>query len=281
LKRVDVDALVEQAIESNRGFAETYGARLSFTANCAPDYVRADYDRLFQVITNLLSNAIKFSPWDGEVVVAVENRNDIVRISVRDKGPGIPADFKPHMFEKFAQADSSDARQKGGTGLGLSIVKGIVLRLGGEVSFDSVPGCTVFHVDLPRFAHVEGESARSHVLHVHSDSDVRDAVTQVLAPIADVVSVDSLDEARCVLASKHFDLAIVDIALPVGSGLDLLPALRNSEGETIPVVIFSTQNADLARDAQVPVTAAKPRDAMDRLLATVRDRLARQPSRVA
>jgi PAS domain S-box-containing protein len=151
LKRIEVDALVEQAIESNRGFAETYGARLSFTANSALDYVRADSDRLFQVITNLLSNAIKFSPRGGEVVVAIENRTDIVRISVTDHGPGIPADFKPHMFEKFAQADSSDARQKGGTGLGLSIVKGIVLRLGGEVSFDSVPGNTVFHVDIPSF----------------------------------------------------------------------------------------------------------------------------------
>ena len=73
-----------------------------------------------------------------------------VRISVRDHGPGIAADFKRHIFERFAQADVDDARLRGGTGLGLSIVKEIVERLDGEVSFADVPGGgTVFHVDLP------------------------------------------------------------------------------------------------------------------------------------
>src|SRR6202050_5759392 len=96
---------------------------------------RADPDRLLQVVTNLLSNAIKFSPPDNEVVVAVEKGTDMVRLTVRDHGPGIPADFKPLIFEKFAQADGTNARQKGGTGLGLSMVKQIVDRLSGEVGF--------------------------------------------------------------------------------------------------------------------------------------------------
>src|SRR4029077_11469494 len=97
-----------------------------------------------------LSNAIKFSPPDAEVVVAIRKRDQLVRISVRDHGPGIPADFRPHMFEKFAQADASDAGRKGGTGLGLSIVKEIVTRLGGTVGFDDAPGGgAVLQVDLP------------------------------------------------------------------------------------------------------------------------------------
>jgi signal transduction histidine kinase len=111
--------------------------------------VRADPDRLVQVVTNLLSNAIKFSPPDGEVVASVERRGDLIRISVRDHGHGIPLDFRPHVFEKFAQADTTDAGRKGGTGLGLSIVKQIVARLGGAVDFEDAPGGgTVFHVDL-------------------------------------------------------------------------------------------------------------------------------------
>jgi signal transduction histidine kinase len=69
---------------------------------------------------------------------------------VRDRGHGVPEEFKPRIFEKFAQADNSDARQQGGTGLGLSIVKQIVERLGGTVSFDDAHGGgAIFRVELP------------------------------------------------------------------------------------------------------------------------------------
>ena len=86
--RVEVRPLVEQAIEANRGFAEGYGVRVRLEdARTATD-VRADPDRLLQVVTNLLSNAIKFSPADHEVVVAIEKGTDMVRLTVRDHGPG-------------------------------------------------------------------------------------------------------------------------------------------------------------------------------------------------
>jgi len=152
LKRIDVRALIEQSIEANRAFAEGYGVRLRLEA--APDAgeIRGDPDWMVQVVTNLLSNAIKFSPPGEEVVIAIEKRSNTVLISVRDHGPGIPDDFKPRVFEKFAQADVSDTRQKGGTGLGLSIVKQIVLRLGGEVGFADAPGGgAIFRAELPRW----------------------------------------------------------------------------------------------------------------------------------
>src|SRR5665648_463887 len=154
LKRVEIRSLMEQAIEANRGFAEGYGVRIKLDAPSGIFEMAADPDRLVQVVTNLLSNAIKFSPRDQEVVVSIKRRKGTIRISVRDRGSGIPDDFKPRIFEKFAQADASDARQKGGTGLGLSIVKQIVTRLGGEVSFeDARGGGTIFHVDLPDWEH--------------------------------------------------------------------------------------------------------------------------------
>jgi signal transduction histidine kinase len=148
--RVELRPLIEQAIEANRGFAQGSGVRIRLEDASADCDVRADPDRLAQVVTNLLSNAIKFSPADNEVVVAIKKRNDVISISVRDHGPGISDDFKPHIFERFAQADASSARQKGGTGLGLSIVKQIVERLGGAVGFaDARGGGTIFHVKLP------------------------------------------------------------------------------------------------------------------------------------
>ena len=148
--RVDVLLLVEKTLEACRGVADGHRVRLRVENAGAVSDVRADPDRLIQAMTNLLSNAIKFSPADQDVTVKMEDMADVVRISVRNYGPGIPADFKPLVFERFAQAEATNTRQRGGTGLGLSIVKQIVERLGGKVGFDDAfGGGTVFHVDLP------------------------------------------------------------------------------------------------------------------------------------
>jgi signal transduction histidine kinase len=159
-ERVEVRSLVELAIEVNRGFAEGHNVRIRLKDDPTACHVRADSDRLAQVVTNLLSNAIKFSPADGEVVVAIENETDVIGISVRDHGPGIPAEFKPRIFERFAQADATNALQKGGTGLGLSIVKQIVDRLGGVIGFADAPGGgTIFQLELPCWENVPSVAA--------------------------------------------------------------------------------------------------------------------------
>ena len=116
-KRVEVGSLVERTIEENHGFAEGRGVRLRLDAAAAID-VRADSDRLVQAVTNLISNAIKFSPRGEEVTVAVETRGDTVRISVRDHGHGIPEEFKPRVFEKFAQAEARTHARKAAPGWG-------------------------------------------------------------------------------------------------------------------------------------------------------------------
>jgi signal transduction histidine kinase len=83
--------------------------------------------------------------------VTITNVGPMARIAVRDHGPGVPEKFRDKIFEKFAQADAIEVRQKGGTGLGLSIVKQIVVRLGGDAGFKEAPGGgTIFYVDLPR-----------------------------------------------------------------------------------------------------------------------------------
>ncbi len=147
---VAVRPLVEQSVEANRGYAEGFGVGICLDEGCDDCNVRADADRLSQVVTNLLSNAIKFSPRGNEVAVAIVNETDLVRISVRDHGPGISNDFKDRIFERFAQADATNTREKGGTGLGLSIVKQILERLGGEVGFkNAADGGAIFFIELP------------------------------------------------------------------------------------------------------------------------------------
>jgi PAS domain S-box-containing protein len=137
LAPVPLGQLVEHAVEETRAYGEGLGVSFAIENGIGAETVLADRDRLTQVITNLLSNAAKFSP-KGDVVRVNMGRNEAnLFVSVTDRGPGVPAEFRDRIFQKFAQADGSDNRKMGGTGLGLAIVKGIVDRLDGEVWFET------------------------------------------------------------------------------------------------------------------------------------------------
>jgi PAS domain S-box-containing protein len=149
---LELSALLARSIEANVSYGAQFGVTFKL-AQMAPDaWVYVDGDRLMQVFTNLLSNAAKFSPPNSAVHVAISRHEDMLRVSIADRGPGIPKSFHSRIFGKFAQADSSDTRQKGGTGLGLSIAKAIVEQLGGKISFITELGVgTTFYVDLPEW----------------------------------------------------------------------------------------------------------------------------------
>lgn len=149
-KQVETKRIVKWAIEANRQLSEQFGVPARLDENAIDASVQTDPDRLMQVLGHLLSNAVKFSPSGEEVVVFIERQGAYVRVGVRDRGSGIPEEFKNLIFEKFAQVDASDARRKGGSGLGLSIVRQTMLQLGGRVGhFPAPAGGTVFYVDLP------------------------------------------------------------------------------------------------------------------------------------
>jgi signal transduction histidine kinase len=149
---IELSLLLDRAIEANSVYGAQFGVMFRPTQTIPDAWVYADSDRLMQVFTNLLSNAAKFSPANSTVHVAVVRHERGLRVSIADRGPGIPSGFHSRIFGKFAQADSSDTRQKGGTGLGLSIAKAIVERLGGEISFTTEMGVgTTFYVDLPEW----------------------------------------------------------------------------------------------------------------------------------
>ncbi len=269
-KRVEVRSLVEQTIEANRAFAQDRSLRIRLDAASAAFDVRADPDRLVQAITNLLSNAIKFSPPGEEVVVAVETKSDAVRISVRDHGPGVPEEFKRRIFEKFAQADGTDARRKGGTGLGLSIVKQIVDRLGGEVGFADAPGGgAIFHVDLPNWAHAVRQSRFSGEAHLRillcEDN-----------PEAAVVLVDRLgqegfftdvalsaNEAVARVATTIYAAILVDLQRPDGDGISLIKQLRAQSQIYNTLLVVLSADLDPASDEKGPSTVLNIVDWLD------------------
>ena len=146
---VPIAALLGEAVDAHRGYAALLGVRLRLDA-VAQVVVEADPDRLMQVLANLISNAAKFSPRGAEVTLAATQVADSVCISVRDRGPGIPAAFRSRVFEKFAQAEGASARTHAGTGLGLAISQTIVERLGGRLRFETEEGNgTIFFLELP------------------------------------------------------------------------------------------------------------------------------------
>lgn len=151
LAPVEIMEAVQRAVEANGAYAVQFGVRLTLLGGPEGLRVRADADRLQQVLANLISNAVKFSPEGSSVELSAEVRGGGARVSVKDHGPGIGEEFREHLFHRFAQADRSDAREKGGTGLGLSICKTMVEGMGGAIGFETDPEQgTIFYFSLPR-----------------------------------------------------------------------------------------------------------------------------------
>ena len=268
--------LIAHALEANRAYGAERRIKLALVGAPTAAEVRVDSQRLMQVLSNLLSNAVKFSPEGGVVEVSVALRGQSVRTTVTDHGPGIPAAFRACIFQKFAQADASDTKQKGGTGLGLAITRELVERMGGQIGFESVDGAGAsFHFDLPvvgaarpdfdreeplphdapRILVVEDEPGIAHllgdlekmasesdeqyprVLHVEDDCDLHRVIRAMVGERFDFVLANTLRDARARVATEQFDVVVLDLALPDGSGWDLLPQIRASQPEARVVIL--------------------------------------------
>ena len=151
MRRVNVADILHAAVETVSPALTAKGIRFDAQFDPETPAIAGDPDRLQQVAWNLLSNAIKFTPEGGTVRLRLRRAGAHVEIEVSDSGDGIPADFMPHVFERFRQADTGSRRRYGGLGLGLAIVRSIVELHGGKVTAESAgegQGST-FRVVLP------------------------------------------------------------------------------------------------------------------------------------
>jgi two-component system OmpR family sensor kinase len=147
LTRLDVSKLLKDAVND----AQVAGADHTWTVKTSRGLsVAADKNRLHQVFTNLLANARTHTPAGTTVTVTATGTDTDVVITVADDGPGIPADVRDSLFERFVRADTSRQRATGSTGLGLAIVDGLVHAHKGTIVVTSVPGDTRFTITLPR-----------------------------------------------------------------------------------------------------------------------------------
>ena len=250
-----VGPIAHTAVEGLRPAADAKGIRVQTVIHPEIPDIMGDAARLQQILWNLLSNAIKFTPPGGQVIVELKSDEGEVELSVRDTGLGIAADFLPHVFERFRQADSSTTRPHSGVGLGLAIVRHLVELHGGRISAHSEGENrgALFVVRLPLAARAAATGTDAHrpkgvplqgvrVLIVDDDSDTLEMLSEALeASGAEVSAARSADEALVVLNNGGIDVLVSDIGMPNVDGYALIRRVRALPGSRgrIPAIALT------------------------------------------
>jgi PAS domain S-box-containing protein len=262
IRMVDI---VRGAIESAEPTAQAKGVHLESSFDPLGGMVSGDPARLQQILWNLLGNAIKFTPEGGKVQVLLQRIDAHVELSVSDNGIGIPANFLPHVFDRFSQKDSSTTRSYGGLGLGLAIAKQLVELHGGTLQALS-PGegqGASFIVKLPlTILETDGVSAHRfspthsvaqapaalpnltgvHALVVDDEADARDLIQRALQEQGATVSVASSgEEALRMMETLESDALISDVGMPDMDGYQLIRRIRATEpqGRRLPALALT------------------------------------------
>jgi PAS domain S-box-containing protein len=255
---VDLVTVIDSVLDAIRLAADSKRIQIRRRVDKDASIVTGDATRLHQVLSNLVTNAVKFTPAGGWIEVRLERAADMARICVEDSGVGITADFLPHVFERFQQADGSTTRSHGGLGLGLAIVRHLVDLHGGTVRAAS-PGpelgstftveiplirSSVRDAEVPQTTRVALEDVARHldgvrVLLVEDEADSREMISFLLTQAgASVTSVGSAAEALETIDALAPDVLVSDIGMAEQDGYDLLRLIRqrDSPSATIPAV---------------------------------------------
>jgi PAS domain S-box-containing protein len=216
--------------------------------------VSADLRRLEQVLANLIENAAKFSPTGGVITVSAVADGDMVRLAVRDHGPGIPAAERERVFERFYQAAQPSTRSVGGTGLGLAICKALIEAHGGRIWADAAPGGgALLQLTLPALSGAEGTVAApthlmnmpapARVLVVDDDPARQRVVSRSLEDAGYRVLLASDGQGALDMLAQHApDLVLLDVMLPGTDGFVLMQQIR--EWTAVPIIMLTARAAE-------------------------------------
>jgi PAS domain S-box-containing protein len=272
---VDMTSVANSAVENVRPLSDARNVSVELRTSLAADcVVLGDAKRLQQVVWNLLTNAVKFTPEGGKVLVSVESRDRGVEVCVEDSGIGIDAQFLPHVFERFRQAEGGTARKMGGLGLGLSIVRHLVEAHQGSVQAHSdglekgsrfvvrMPAHTLAAADASALRASESEHGVTssdldgmHVLVVDDEADTREYVRTLLERASARVSeATSAGEALSLLRAHHPDLLVSDIGMAGVDGNSLIRQVRelsSAEGGNTPAVALTAHAREADRKLSI------------------------------
>jgi signal transduction histidine kinase len=277
--RLDLSAMARAMANIFESVVSERGIRVELQTP-SESVAEVDGDKVQRVFMNLLSNAFKYAPNDSIVRLALMEEGDHLILTVEDAGPGIPAELREGIFERFQQGDKETQRRYGGTGLGLSITKEFVEMHGGSISVDkSAAGGALFRVRLPRKApggvEIENspwigtdevlqrlaaspshdlvadapasetaDEALPDVLVVEDNRDMRDFICRVLQPDARTRAAEDGLAALDAVKEKVPDLIITDMMMPRMTGDELVATLRQDEHLADVPVILLTAKAD-------------------------------------
>lgn len=241
LEDLELQALMDEALQADRDKALEKGlAWRGMLDPALPARVRADRQRLLQILRNLLGNALKFTT-QGEVLLHIHAGHDRLNFEVRDTGRGIALDQQAHIFRRFEHADVQTTRAYGGTGLGLSICEKLVQLQGGQIGVRSIEGQGAafwFHVPLvlaptgPTTQRLDEALPPNEALRilVVDDNPMNLMVAQLQIqkcwPHAQIVTLDSAAKALVLLDEQTFDVALVDMVMPEMDGMALTRQIR-------------------------------------------------------
>lgn len=273
VRHMDLVSVVRAAIDTVSPAAEAKGVRLEAVLDTSTSAISGDPERLQQVFWNLLSNAVKFTPKGERVQVVLTRVSSHVEVQIADTGEGIAAEFLPHVFDRFRQADGSTTRRHGGLGLGLAIVKQLVELHGGTVRAES-PGRgkgSTFVValslapiqleDLPPQEHQHAikagpaptetldDIAGVKVLVLDDEADSRNLVKRLLEDRdALVTAAASVREALELLDESQPDVLISDIGMPGEDGYAFIRSVRARSpqhgGQTLAIALTAYARAE-------------------------------------
>jgi signal transduction histidine kinase/ActR/RegA family two-component response regulator len=285
LQAVSVVAVFEAVQQTLRPSFEAKQVDVSIDADSWRGQIQADAGRLQQIVWNIVSNAIKFTPDGGRVRIRSDLDGEHVVVRVSDTGDGIAPSFLPHVFDRFRQAESSEARTYGGLGLGLAIVRQLVEMHGGSVEAASpgrgqgatfvvrLPigrlGASTVRDEAPAEAGVreprQGVLDGLRVLVVDDEEDGREMLAILLRSHgASVATAESAEDALASLGSQSSELLISDIGMPNADGYQLLRSIRSSNApwSEIPAIALTAfaraEDAAKARAAGFHAHLAKP-----------------------
>ena len=264
-ERVALNDLVSRAIDALRPPIEAGKKQIAIELPTAPVILYVDPMRVEQVIGNLVHNAVKFTPQGGHIwVTATPDRENRVRITVRDDGDGIRPDVLPHVFDLFIQGSSSLERAQGGLGIGLTLVRGLIELHGGTIAVHSDgPGTgSQFIVTLPLVAGpaqaappvsqpAPGPREARRILIVDDNADAANALAALLRQDKHTVEVAhsgaaGLDAAR----SFRPQVALVDLGMPGMNGFEVAERLRAALDDVVLVAVSGYSGDDSRRRAR-------------------------------
>lgn len=270
LEPLDLRQVILNAIEQVTPLLEARHHVLTVDELPQPITMLADRERLVQVFTNLLTNAAKYTPERGHIELTLALHDGQVAITIEDNGIGMAADFVPHAFDIFAQAERTSGRTTGGLGLGLALVKSLAERHGGKAtcSSEGLGKGSKFTVWLPRNVVDESriERRRSPRVDMSTEKKLKIMVVDdnvdaafMLANLLEAVGHDVLVanggyEAFARSKAAGPDVFILDIGLPDIDGNELARALR-AQAETSDAILIALTGYGQAQDLEQTRTA--------------------------